>query len=284
MTLRERRVNAGRLSLHLIEAGAGPAVLFLHGFPAYSADWTEQLHALSRAGFRAIAPDLPGYGRSEQLSHVRDYRASALADDLAGLIRGLGLPRVHVVGHDWGGTLAYCLAAQHPELVARLVVLNAPHPELYRSALRHLAQLGRSWYVALFQLPWLPEWLLQQRSVLRFALRGMAVRPEAFSDADLERYLHAMRIPGVPRAALAYYRAAFRAPLRLRQLVPQRTLVLWGEQDAALSGPLLLAGLEAYVPRLQVQRFADAGHWLHHDAPQAVNRLLLEFLAADADG
>ena len=280
MTLRERRVNAGRLDLHVIEAGAGPALLLLHGFPAYSADWTAQLHALSRAGYHVIAPDLPGYGGSDRPKRVGDYSASALTEDLAGLIRGLGLTRVQVVGHDWGGLLAYCLAVTHPELVSRLVVINAPHPEMYRRAVRHFDQMRRAWYVALFQLPWFPEWLVQRRGMMRLCLRGLTVRPDAFTDADVERYLAAMRRPGVAWSALAYYRALFRFPMRLKIPVSQPTMVLWGEQDAALSAPLLLDGLAEYVPDLRVQRFPDAGHWLHHDLPEVVTRCLLDFLRA----
>jgi len=279
MKIEHRRVNAGRLELHVAELGTGPAVLLLHGFPAYWADWQEQMEALARSGFRAIAVDLPGYGESEQLPRVLDYRASSLAADLAGLIRALGLPRVHVVGHDWGGTLAYCLAAEHPELVDRLIVINAGHPALLKSALRRFEQLRRSWYVFLFQLPWLPEWLVQRRETIALCLRSMEVRAGAFSDADLDRYTLAMRTPGVARAALSYYRAAFRAPSRAAFAVSQRTLVLWGERDQALSAPLLLTDLAAHAPGARVARFANAGHWLHHDLPEVVSRHMIEFLS-----
>jgi len=251
----------------------------LHGFPAYCADWQEQMRALAEAGFRAIAPDLPGYGQSDQLPNVLDYRLPLLAADIAGLIRALGISKLHVVGHDWGGPLAYCLASDHPELVERLVVINAPHPAQIGGALRRFDQLRRSWYAFMFQLPWFPEWLVCQRAPMSFVLRGMAVRVGAFSEADVDRYLDAMRLPGVARAALSYYRAAFRAPERARWPVNQRTLVLWGERDLSLSGRVLLPGVARYVPDVRVERFANAGHWLHHDLPEQVNRRLVEFLA-----
>jgi pimeloyl-ACP methyl ester carboxylesterase len=280
VSIEHRRVNVGRLTLHVAELGVGEPVLLLHGFPSYWADWEAQMTALAAAGFRAIAPDLPGYGESDQLPKLLDYRSTLLASDLAGLIGALGLSKVHVIGHDWGGTLAYCLASEHPELVGKLIVLNAGHPELFRLALRHWEQIRRSWYMFLFQLPWLPEWLLKRRAAMSLALRGMEVRPGAFSDADLDRHTIALRARGAAHAAISYYRAAFRAPVRAKRIVLQPTLVLWGDQDQALSSRLLLTGLESCVPALRVEHFANAGHWLHRDLPDEVSGHLVKFLSA----
>ncbi len=249
MNIEHRRVNVGRLELHVAQVGEGPPVLLLHGFPAYWADWQEQMLALAAAGFRVIAPDLPGYAQSDKLPNTLDYRSTLLAGDLANLIRALELPQVYLVGHDWGGTLAYCLASEHPELVSRLVVMNAGHPELFRLALRHLEQIVKSWYMFLFQLPWLPEWLVRRRFALALALRGMLVRRDAMPDAELDRYVETMRTPGAAHSAVSYYRAAFRAPVRAKRNISQTTLVLWGEQDKALSARLLLTNLADHVPR-----------------------------------
>ncbi len=279
-TIRHRRVNAGRLTLHVAEVGEGEPVLFVHGFPSYWEDWQQQMEALAAQGFRAIAFDLPGYGESEQLPNVLDYRSTLLAADIAGLIRALELPSVHVLGHDWGGTLAYCLAAEHPELVKQLIVLNAGHPELFRKALQHWEQVRRSWYMFLFQLPWLPEWLLKLRAAMSLALRHMEVRAGAFTDADLDRHVKLMRLPGVAHAALSYYRAAFRAPVRARKTIQQRTLVLWGDQDQALSSALLLPNLPEHVPNVRILHFEQAGHWLHRDLPEAVTGHVVDFLRA----
>ncbi|HKO50750.1 MAG TPA: alpha/beta hydrolase [Polyangiaceae bacterium] len=281
MSVEHRRVSAGRLELHVAELGSGPPVLLLHGFPAYWADWQGQMQALAAAGFRAIAPDLPGYGESDRLPHVLDYRLKLLAADIAGLISALGFSKVHVVGHDWGGPLAYCLASRHPELVDRLVVINAPHPAQLRSALRHFDQLRRSWYALMFQLPWFPEWLVCQWLPMWLSMRGLTVRPGAFSEADVQRYLAAMRRPGVARAALSYYRAQFRAPVGPPWFVTQRTLLLWGERDLALSARVLLPDLARHVPDVRVARFANAGHWLHHDLPELVNQHLIDFLSPE---
>jgi epoxide hydrolase 4 len=280
VNIEQRRVNVGRLDLHVAEIGQGPPVLILHGFPAYWADFEEQMRALAAAGYRVIAPDLPGYAQSDKLPNTLDYRATLLTDDLAGLIRALGIPSAHVIGHDWGGTLAYCLASQHPDLVNRLVVLNAGHPELFRLALRHWEQIRRSWYMFLFQLPWLPEWLVQRHAALALALRGMLVRKAALCDADLDRYVTAMRTPRAAYSAVSYYRAAFRDPVRAKCPVSARTLVLWGEQDTALSARLLLTNLDQHVPDVRVERFANAGHWLHRDLPAAVSQRLIAFFAS----
>ncbi|HEY4157169.1 MAG TPA: alpha/beta hydrolase [Polyangiaceae bacterium] len=279
MNISERRVRAGRLELNVAEVGEGPPILILHGFPEYWAGFRGQMQALAAAGFRAIAPDLPGYGKSDKFAHTLDYESSLLAGDLAALIPALGLERAHVIGHDWGGTLAYCLASRHPEVVDRLLVMNAGHPELFRLALRHFEQIRKSWYMFMFQLPFLPEWLVRRRFALSIALRGLAVNPHAFSDADLDDYLRAMRLDGVAHAAVSYYRAAFRAPVRAVQRIDHQTRVLWGQRDKALSEPLLLNGLEAHVPNVSITRFADAGHWLHHDQPEPVSRAIVEFFS-----
>jgi len=136
----------------------------------------------------------------------------------------------------------------------------------------------------LFQLPWLSEWLVKRRAAMSLALRGMAVRRGAFSDADLDRHVNAMRLPGVAHAALNYYRAAFRDPVRARRIIVQPTLVLWGDQDQALSSELLLRDLPRHVPNVTIRHFADAGHWLHHDLPDEMAAQVLDFLRATGSG
>jgi pimeloyl-ACP methyl ester carboxylesterase len=292
VSIEHRQIRVGRLELHVAELGAGPPVLLLHGFPAYWADWQGLMQQLADAGFRAIAPDMPGYGQSGRLPDVLDYRLPLLAADIAGLITALGFSKVHLIGHDWGGPVAYCVASAHPSLVERLIVINAPHPAQFGGALRHFDQLHRSWYAFMFQLPWFPEWLVCRRPPMAFTLRGMAVRVGAFSEADVDRYLEAMRLPGVARAGLAYYRAAFRTALRAAfrgveppaWMVNQPTLVLWGDQDLSLSGNVLLPDLALHVPDVRVERFDNAGHWLHHDLPETISRRVIEFLNSPSPG
>jgi epoxide hydrolase 4 len=280
--LTHRRLKVGDIALHLVEAGSGPPVLLLHGFPEFWYSWRHQIPALAKAGFHAIAPDLRGYNESDRPTGVRAYRVQVLVEDIAQLIQTLGYDRAFIVGHDWGGIIAWRLAALQPDRMRKLVILNAPHPARFRRELmRNPAQWLRSSYVAFFQLPWLPERFLSFRrfSLLERAWRRQPLRADAFTDADVARYKQALGKPGGLSAPLNYYRAAMRWPQDLYgppQIITQPTLLLWGEHDAFLS-PRLSRSLSTWVPDLQVQRFSDASHWLQNDAPAAVNDALVGF-------
>lgn len=239
------------------------------------------MQALAEAGFRAVAPDQRGYNLSEKPRRTKDYRIDNLVNDIAALIRDLDSGAVPVVAHDWGAMVAYCLAARHPELVERLVILNGPHPEQFRTALRRFSQLVRSWYVFLFLLPFLPVWLARSRRVLTHVLRGGAVHPSSFTDQDVEAYVTAMQRPGAARAAISWYRAAFRFPVRAPGAIRAPTLILWGERDATLT-PRLLDGLDRYVPDVHIRRLPHASHWIEHDAARDVGDAIVEFVRAGA--
>jgi pimeloyl-ACP methyl ester carboxylesterase len=272
-------VVVGRVRLHCVEAGSGPLVVLLHGFPEFWYSWRHQLPALAAAGFRALAPDLRGYNLSSKPPGVRSYRIEALIGDVVGLVRHAGAGRAVVVGHDWGGVVAWFLAAFHPEVVERLVILNAPHPAAFSRQMRALGQVRRSWYMLFFQLPWLPEALIRAGD---FALLERLLRRGGFSPEDVRHYKRALAQPGALTAAINYYRAAFRRGPRLdpRVLQPLRTptLVVWGERDPYL-GVGLLDALEQWVPGVRIERLSGANHWVQNTAPEKVNRLLLNFLA-----
>ncbi len=277
-----RKLDTGRVRLHCVEAGGGAPVLLLHGFPEFWYSWRHQLRGLAEAGFHAIAPDLRGYNESDRPAGVHRYRLEELLGDVAGLIRGLDRGPVFLVGHDWGGVLAWRFAAGYPGLVRRLAVLNAPHPAAYREQLRrNPGQWIRSWYVLFFQLPWLPEWLLRvgDFALLERTWRRQPVHPTAFSERDLAEYKRTFRGRGALTGPLNYYRAALRYSRDLHrppQVVRVPTLVIWGERDAYLS-VCLLEGLERWATDLRVERLADASHWVQNDVPERVNRLLIDF-------
>lgn len=277
---REAVVNGVRL--HYVEAGSGPLVLLLHGFPEFWYSWRHQITALAAAGFRVLAPDLRGYNLSDKPPGVSAYRINVLLEDVAGLIRQAGEEKASLAGHDWGGVLAWFFAMRHPEMVERLVILNAPHPAAYRRELRSWTQLRKSWYVFLFQVPGLPEQLIGagDYDLIGRMLSRQPVHHEAFSAEDVQQYKHALARPGALTAALNYYRAMGN-PLRQseREAVPisAPTLLLWGEQDSFLS-LRLTEGLNAWVPNLRVVRFPDVSHWVQNDAPERVNRLMIDFL------
>jgi len=271
--------------------GDAPLVVCLHGFPEFWYAWRHQLDALAEAGYRVVAPDLRGYNRSSQPAGVDSYGVSELVGDIRGLIEQLGYAQAAVVGHDWGGLLAWELAIREPTLVRQLVVMNAPHPERFqRQLLQSPRQLAKSWYVFLFQLPWVPERLLQAADYRAVeTLLADTSTPDAFTDADVRRYKDAMARSGSLSGPINYYRAIARetATRQLRSLVPGTasrsarvtapTLVIWGEDDPALSIKLL-DGLDAWVDDLRIERLPNASHWVQADAPQRVNELLVDFL------
>ena len=275
----------GGLRLHWVEAGEGPLVVLLHGFPELWLAWRNQLPALAAAGFRAVAPDLRGYNLSEKPAGVGSYRMELLAGDVANLVRHLGYEKTFLVGHDWGGATAWCVPAFHPGLVERLALLNAPHPILFRRKLGTLAQARRSSYVFFFQLPFLPERSLtsHRAGFIKRMLRRDPVTPGAFPPETIEAYREAFLRPGAATAAINYYRAAFRGGTRVpglrRSLDGVPTLVLWGDGDRYL-GPELLDGLETLVPDLRLVRIPGASHWLPSDAVETVNAELIAFLSA----
>jgi pimeloyl-ACP methyl ester carboxylesterase len=273
--------------LQNVEAGEGPLIVLLHGFPEFWYSWRHQLGPLAEAGYRVVAPDMRGYNLSDRPQSWRAYDTSLLAGDIAGLIRGLGEDRAYVVGHDWGGAVAYAVAMQHPDVVRRLAILNVPHPTRMLEGFRTLRQLRKSWYMFFFQIPGLPERLLA-RDNYAASLRLLGDDSElAFTDDDLRRYAEAWAQPGAVTGMLNYYRAALRRSPRnaLAQLKPiaAPTLVIWGMRDRHIGSELAEPAPE-WVANVRVERIADATHWVQHDAPERVNELLIGFLGEDAAG
>jgi pimeloyl-ACP methyl ester carboxylesterase len=279
---RHRYADLGDVRLHYVEAGEGPLVVLLHGFPEFWYSWRFQVPALARAGFRVVAPDMRGYNLSDKPSRVRDYRVELLARDVERLVLACGEERAAVVGHDWGAAVAWAAAMLHPRRVEQLAVLNVPHPVRFLEGMRMPRQLLRSWYVFFFQLPLMPEVGARAGNfaLFRHYFRNDLVRPGAISSEDVERYVAALSRPGALTSAINYYRALLRDLRRLLWLVRRveaPVLVIWGEQDRYLE-PALAEPDRKWVPDLQVERLPDASHWVQQDRPERVNRLLLEFL------
>ncbi|HEX8432201.1 MAG TPA: alpha/beta fold hydrolase [Longimicrobium sp.] len=273
----EHQGDVGEVRLHWMEAGSGPPVILLHGFPESSRAWRRQLPALADAGFRAVAPDMRGYGRSDRPRGIRAYAVERLVADVVGLVKAVGAERVRLVGHDWGGVVAWYVAMWHPEIVERLVIVNAPHPAIFRRELRRPDQLTRSWYVGFFQLPRIPEWAIRRRdfAVLKRIFRHDPLRPGAYTDDDIRAYKDAAARPGALTAMLNYYRATrFSRPASVP--IPAPTLVVWGIHDRALSERNTV-GLDKWVPDLRIER-VESSHWVMADAPDRLNELLAGFL------
>jgi pimeloyl-ACP methyl ester carboxylesterase len=266
LDLRARFVDVGDVSLHAIEAGDGPLVLLLHGFPEFWYGWRDQIGALVGAGHRVVAPDQRGYGLSDKPGNWREYGVEALTSDAARLIEASGERRAAVVGHGWGGLVGYYLAMLYPERVERLAVLSAAHPQRSQAAPRgrRKRRTGGA--------------LHPSRTIAEAA-------PGTFSEEDVSRYRAAWAQPGAAKAMVDWYRAYKRRTegslAELWRVIHCPTLVLWGERERC-TGPELAVPHPYWVPNARVEILPGLTHWLQHEDPRRVNALLVEFLGGSS--
>ena len=278
-----RTADLPNLRIHYVEAGEGPTVMLLHGFPEFWYSWRHQIPALVKAGYRVVAPDMRGYNQTEKPTPVAAYAPDNLADDIQALIEYLGTNLHALAGHDWGGGVAWFFAMKYPESYERLSILNCPHPARFLSSLLTLRQLRKSWYMFFFQLPWLPEQMIRSGdfAFIRKTLTRDPIRKDAFSDEDVDAYINALQTPGALTGAINYYRAAFRqspfSTYKSFKPIEAPVQVLWGAQDRHL-GKEIAAPHNRWVPNAQVEFCEDASHWLMMDRPEWVNNQLRTFL------
>jgi pimeloyl-ACP methyl ester carboxylesterase len=276
-----RTIEANGLRFLIDEAGTGDRVaLLLHGFPESRRCWRHQLPALADLGWHAVAPDMRGYGGSSRPTGRAAYRVDNLVEDTAALFDALGARQRLLIGHDWGGMIAWAFAIRRARPLDGIVILNAPHPRVYRNAVRHWRQRLRSWYVLFFQLPWLPERRLgaDRAAAVGRLLRRSSRRAETFPLEIIEHYRDNAAAPGALTAMINYYRANLDVGAMARGPgVDAPMLLLWGEQDTAL-GPELVTPTASHVDDIAIQRFRDVSHWLPEEAPDEVNAALAEWL------
>ena len=291
ITHAEAEVNGIRL--HYARAGSGQLMLFLHGFPEFWYAWKNQLEVFG-ADHLAVAPDMRGYNLSSKPPEVEQYRIPLLVEDVRALAARLGHGaerKFILVGHDWGGVVAWAYAMAHPETLDKLIIVNAPHPAIFGRELReNAAQQKASGYMLMFRGPEAEQTLSanDHAMLVRIVLADGLTRGH-FTDQDKKAYLEAWSQPGALTGGLNYYRASQVGPPTgppgatapppalpaARVAVP--TLVIWGEKDTALlTGNL--DGLDAYVPQLTVKRIPEGTHWVIHERPDEVNRHIREFL------
>ncbi len=284
-----RSVSANGTRFHLAETGDGPLVLLLHGFPEFWWAWREQLASLSQAGFRAVAVDLRGYGGSDK--PPRGYDLVTAASDAAGLIRSLGEANAVVVGHDWGGLIAWTMAAYFPKVVRRLAVVSVPHPLRLRKAVLAdpLGQARHSRYALGFQLPLLPERQLLRDGAIRVSRMLEAWSAPGWPDTETEHcYRTAMSVPSVAHSALEYHRWFVRSRLRpdglryaraMRAPIQAPTLHLHGALDSCvLPGTARGSGLHVEAP-YRWRLIDGAGHFPHEEQPARFDAELRSWLA-----
>lgn len=281
---RHQYVETNQVRLHYVTQGEGELVILLHSVMEFWYSWRYQIPALARR-FRVVVPDLRGCNDSEK--PATGYDLDTLSQDISGLISALGYSRAHVIGHAWGGTLAWHLAQTTPETVNRLAILNGAHPQQFRRLLlSNLDQLRRSWRLLAMQTPGVPEWLIEQNlpGFVQSFFQNQAVRKGAFSTQNAEIYQAALGKPGAIAAALQYYRQllslpswfnSWRAPI---EPIDVPTLVLWGEEDTFFSQALLDNVASLVRAPLQLRQIPQCGHWIQQEVPQTVNRELLKFL------
>jgi len=279
-------VKVDEIRMHYVTQGEGKLLLLLHGFPDFWYVWRFQIPELARH-FRVVAPDLRGYNETDKPEGVDKYRLNLLAEDILELIHALGERRAIIVGHDWGGVVAWSLAAFNPEATEKLVVLNAPHPNAYTTRTKGLPrQLQKSWYVFFFQIADIPEEVLSRNDYffLKNMLRLSFVKKDVLTDEDLKVYAEAWSRPEALTAALNYYRANMNPAILFSERtiafpkIKSPTLVVWGEQDAALSKALIVDTDEFVDAPYSIKYLPNCGHWVQLEEPELVNKYILEFL------
>jgi pimeloyl-ACP methyl ester carboxylesterase len=278
--VREGYAEIGDQRLHYVEAGEGPLIVLLHGFPEFWYGWRLQIQPLAAAGFRVVAPDMRGYNLSSKPDGIASYAGDLLAADVRGLIHERGAESAMLVGHDWGGTAAWTTAMNHPEVVDRLAILNAAHPRKLLQGLHHPGQLRKSWYFFFFDLPDLPETVVHANR-WHFFRHFLHDAHPAYTPEEIDRYLKAWSQPGASTGMINYYRSSVRQKHAEAQIrtISAPTLVIWGQRDRYL-GQELAEPDHDDVPNLdRVERLPDASHWVHHDEHERVNQLLTDFFA-----
>jgi pimeloyl-ACP methyl ester carboxylesterase len=278
-----RFADLNGMRLHYVEAGAGPLLVLLHGFPEFWYAWRRQILQLAAAGFRVFAPDLRGYNLSAKPRGVLAYGMRAVVEDVRALIQSAGVSRAHLVGHDFGAGVAWALAMRHPAVVERVVIVNGPHPERMLRGMLNPRQLLRSWYIFFLQLPWLPELVASARDHALLIAPFQRIPAEAgWSGEEYEAYRRAFEQPGALHAMINYYRAMLRpaggVPLRRIQAP---VLVLWGDRDPYL-GRRLAKPSRKWVPHARVEILEGVGHFVQHEQPELLNRRIVDFLKPPA--
>lgn len=279
----QQQIETNGISLNVALAGPadGQPVVLLHGFPEYWGAWQAHMSLLADAGYRVIAPDQRGYGGSSAPAAVKEYAIDTLALDVVGLLDSLGHPTAHIVGHDWGGAVAWQVARCAEDRIDRVVVINCPPIDCVpRTIRRDPLQILQSWYILFFQLPWLPQWVLSWfgQAALRWQMTSSS-RPGTFDDGKLDGHQAQWQRPGRLRGMVHWYRCIFRHPSQHRGPVRRPALLLWGDKDRFLRTSLIDLTQDV-CDNLEVVRFPDNTHWLPHEEPQRVVAQMRRFFSA----
>lgn len=279
-------VETNGVRLHYVVQGQGKLMILLHGFPEFWYSWRHQIPVMAKY-FKVVAPDMRGYNESDKPEGVENYRLNILAEDVMGLIKALGEEKAIIVGHDWGGIVAWYFAIAHPEATEKLIIMNVPHPQVWQEKAKYNArQLQKSWYVFFFQTEKVPESYFSRNNFLamKLMLSNSTFKKGVFSEKDLEKFVEAWSKPGALTAAINYYRANIRPEIFMEDIdlklpkIKSPTLVIWGEEDLALTLEVS-KGAEKYIDApYTIKYIPKCGHWVQQEEPELVNKYMLEFL------
>jgi pimeloyl-ACP methyl ester carboxylesterase len=272
----------GELIFDVIDVGPadGPVVVLLHGFPEQNTMWQSIIPRLTAQGYRCLAPRQRGYSPGARPPRRRDYRISELAEDVKTLIDACGAQRVHLVGHDWGATVAWHVAQQFPDRLLTVTAMSVPHPGAFLKALVTSRQGLASWYILFFQLPRVPEWYLQ-RGRGTFTLSGLVKARAQHAPELAEAEAKAMAEPGALTAALNWYRAIPLSDTReAGKKVTVPTMFIWSDGDIALREKGARATGDYVLGEYRFEVLKGVSHWILDEQPDMMADLLLDWFAA----
>ncbi|MHA1295634.1 MAG: alpha/beta fold hydrolase [Promethearchaeota archaeon] len=274
--LKESFIHVNDLKLHVMIAGSGKPVLLLHGFPDFWYGWKNIIIRLQDK-FNLIVPDLRGYNLSDKPKGIENYKIDLLVEDIKNLAKELKIDSFYLVGHDWGGVIAWCFAEKYPEYVKKMLILNAPHPKIFQEKLRYdEMQRKASFYIFEFLKPKGEMFLLENDfNWLKKVVFNGTVKKDAFTEEDKRMYLKAWKQEGAIEAGVNYYRANLNFD-EWTGIINVPTFVMHGMKDVAIM-PSILEELSNYVKKLEVEKVNDSSHWIMYDAPQKVVNKIIEF-------
>jgi len=279
----DKMIETNGIKLHIVQKGDSerPLVLLLHGFPEFWYGWRQQIDFLAGMGFRVVVPDQRGYNLSDKPKGIDAYRIDNLTLDIIGLIDALNYKKATIIGHDWGGMIAWQLAIKYPERLEKLIILNIPHPKVMKKTLlTSWRQKRKSWYIFFFQIPWLPE-LISSRINFALLRKGLikSSRRGTFSETDLKQYQEAWSKKNALRSMINWYRAAFRTMFEksVKSYIDIPTLLIWGMKDFALISDMAQPSIDL-CRKGRLVFIEEASHWVQHEEPDRVNSLIKDYL------
>jgi pimeloyl-ACP methyl ester carboxylesterase len=283
--LRHEFIKVNGIRMHYVTMGNGSLIILLHGFPEFWYSWRYQIPTLSDQ-FKVVAPDMRGYGETEKPVKIDSYKIEKIVKDIVELVCKLGYEKAIIAGHDWGGIIAWCIAMMAPDVVEKLIIMNAPHPGVYsKHMLKNIKQMLRSWYVFFFLIKGIPELILSVNNykILKSSLLKSSVRKKVFTEKDIAAYVSSWKSGGVS-GGINYYRAN----LNLRYWsnpnsvsfpkIKVPVLQIWAEDDIFLGKELTKNTQEFIDAPYRLHLIPNCGHWLQQEASDELNGVMIKFL------